>query len=104
MIGNGQPVAQPAAPPIAPLTIPPQPEWKKKYPTVLSGILSFLQFGISVVIIGCEVGSVLIDMYNATIYVGLWAGLFFFIAWISLAGSGIKLLIHFFFYMNFFLF
>lgn len=68
--------------------IPPAEQWKKKYPSIISGILAFLQFGITVVIIGCEVGSVLIDMVTSTIYVGFWAGTFFTFAWVSLAGSG----------------
>ncbi|CAF0983546.1 unnamed protein product [Adineta steineri] len=69
--------------PMAPVQ-PPKP-WKIKFPAIISGILSFLQFGITFVIIGCEVGSVLIDMVTATIYVGFWASLFFIFAWISQA-------------------
>lgn len=79
-----------------PLPIPPVPtpkeQWKKKFPSIISGILAFLQFGITFVIVGCEIGSILIDMVTATIYVGLWAGIFFIIAWVSLAGSGISLM------------
>jgi hypothetical protein len=75
MIGNAQSV------------LTPQEKWKKKYPSIITGILSFIQFIVTVVIIGCEVGSVLIDMIVATIYVGFWAGLFFMIAWITQASS-----------------
>jgi hypothetical protein len=75
MIGNAQPV------------IPPQQQWQKKFPSIISGILSFVQFVITIVIIGCEVGSVLIDMVTATIYVGFWASLFFMVAWISQAAT-----------------
>lgn len=67
--------------------IPPQQQWKKKFPAIISGILSFLQCFVTIVIIGCEVGSILIDIFTATIYVGFWASLFFMIAWISLASS-----------------
>jgi uncharacterized membrane protein len=74
--------------------VPPQQPWKKKFPAVISGILSFLQFGITIVIIGCEVGSILIDIFTATIYVGFWASLFFMVAWISLASSCMFLLIN----------
>jgi hypothetical protein len=80
---------QTTVPPPILQVIPPQQQWKKKFPTVVSGILAFFQFAIAIVIIGCEVGSVLIDMVTATIYVGLWAGLFFIVAVISLASSGI---------------
>ena len=75
--------------PVPILPVPtPKEQWKKKFPSIISGILAFLQFGLTFVIIGCEVGSILIDMITATIYVGLWAGIFFIIAWSSLAGSG----------------
>ena len=72
--------------PIQPIT-PPQPPWRTKFPAIFSGILSFLQFVITFVIIGCEVGSILIDMVTATIYVGFWASLFFMFAWISQASA-----------------
>ncbi len=61
----------------------PQQQWQKKYPTVATGILSFIQFVVAIVIIGCEIGSILIDAIVATIYVGIWAGVFFLIACIS---------------------
>jgi hypothetical protein len=67
--------------------IPLQQEWQKKFPSVLSGILSSVQFIVTIVIIGCEVGSILIDMVTATIYVGFWASLFFMVAWISQAAT-----------------
>jgi hypothetical protein len=86
MIGNPQ-----AAPP------PPPPIWKIKFPAILSGVLSVLQLVVTVVIIGCEIGSILIDMVTATIYVGLWSGLFFIVAWISLASTCMYLVIHYFF-------
>jgi hypothetical protein len=78
-------------------TIPPEEQpWRKKFPAGISGILAFLQCVITIVIIGCEVGSILIDIVTATIYVGLWAGLFFIVAWISLASSCMYLFITFF--------
>jgi hypothetical protein len=75
MIANAQPV------------IPPPQQWLKKFPSIISGIFSFIQFIVTIVIIGCEVGSVLIDMVTATIYVGFWASLFFMVAWISQAAT-----------------
>lgn len=75
---------------------PPDPSlqlWKLKFPSLASGILSSVQALVAIVIIGCEVGSILIDMFTATIYVGLWAGLFFMIAWICQAASGKFLLL-----------
>jgi len=80
----------------APTIIPPQ--WPKKFPVTISGLLSFLQCVVTIVIIGCEVGSVLIDIVTATIYVGFWAGLFFIIASISQAATCMLLL---FFYFSF---
>ena len=78
-------------PPIATPLVPVEPAtnllWKKKFPTIFSGILAFLQYGITVVIIGCEIGTVLIDVFTATIYVGFWASIFFVSAWISQASS-----------------
>jgi hypothetical protein len=53
-----------------------------------------VQCFITLVIIGCEVGSILIDIVTATIYVGFWASLFFLVAWISLAGSCMILLFY----------
>jgi len=82
----------PNVPPMGPPDVPPSPQhWEIKFPAVLSGILSFFQLIVTVAVIGCEVGSVLIDIITSTIYVGFWAGLFFMIAWISLAGSGMSL-------------
>ena len=100
-------VLPPPLPPPAvfqPIMLPAE-QWKKKYPSIISGILAFLQFGITFVIIGCEVGSVLIDMVTATIYVGFWSGIFFIFAWLSVAGSGMisflqKLMIFFLFYFK----
>ncbi len=79
-------------------TRPPEQPWRKKFPSVISGIFSFIQFVVTIVIIGCEVGSILIDMITATIYVGFWASLFFMVAWISQAATCMSLL---FFYFNF---
>lgn len=70
-----------------PAVVPPAQQWKLKYPAILSGILSTIQLILAFAIIGCEIGSILIDIVTATIYVGLWAGLFFLIAGISLASS-----------------
>ena len=74
--------------PVVPPPPPQQPPWKIKYPSILTGIFSFFQFVVTVAIIGCEVGSVLIDMVTATFYVGFWSGLFFMGAWISQASAG----------------
>ena len=62
-------------------------QWKQKYPLTLSGILAFVQILLTIVIIGCEIGSMLIDVVTATVYVGIWAGLFFINASISQAAS-----------------
>jgi hypothetical protein len=74
--------------------IRPQQLWPEKFPTFISGLFPFVQFFITVVIIGCEVGSMLIDVVTATIYVGIWAGFFFMIAWISLAAPSMILLFY----------
>jgi hypothetical protein len=66
-------------------------QWQEKFPSTLSGLFSFYQCLCTIAIIGCEVGSVLIDQFNATIYVGFWASLFFIIAWISQAAAGTKI-------------
>jgi hypothetical protein len=91
----------PSYPPVTPPVVqqpppPPSQHWKIKFPAVISGILSSFQLIITILVIGCEVGSVLIDMITSTIYVGFWAGLFFMIAGISLAGSCKLLFIVFF--------
>lgn len=70
-----------------PSVFSPALQWKKNYPAIISGIVSVLQFIFTFAIIGCEIGSILIDIVTATIYVGLWASLFFLIAAISLASS-----------------
>ena len=75
-------------PPTAPQP-PPQPEmWTLKFPSICSGILSVIECILTLAIIGCEIGSVLIDIFTATIYVGFWAGIFLMIAWISQSASG----------------
>ncbi|UJR33172.1 hypothetical protein I4U23_020628 [Adineta vaga] len=86
------PVVQPTIPvkiepPSSLPLLPEQPVtsilWKTKFPTIFSSIICFLQYGITFIIIGCEIGSVLIDMVTATIYVGFWASIFFISACIS---------------------
>ena len=64
---------------------PPTPPtlWSKKFPSIISALFAFFQAVITIIIIGCEVGSILIDAVTATVYVGIWAGLFFFVAWIA---------------------
>ncbi len=74
--------------------IPPQQLWRQKFPASISGLLSTAQLVVTVVIIGCEVASMLIDIVTATIYVGLWAGFFFMIGWISQAASCMILLFY----------
>ncbi|CAF1633697.1 unnamed protein product [Adineta ricciae] len=70
------PIITPRAPPIVPL-------WRQKFPSIASGALSSVQFLITIIIIGCEVGSMLIDIVTATVYVGLWASLFFLTSCVS---------------------
>jgi len=74
--------------------IPPQQLWRQKFPARISGLFSIAQLVVTVVIIGCEVGSMLIDIVTATIYVGIWAGFFFVIASISLAAPSMILLFY----------
>lgn len=64
-------------------------QWREIFPSTLSGLFSFYQCLCTIAIIGCEIGSILIDLFNATIYVGLWGSLFFLIAWISQIFAGI---------------
>ncbi|UJR33173.1 hypothetical protein I4U23_020629 [Adineta vaga] len=56
--------------------------WHDKFPSILSGLSAFYLCLCTVAIIGCELGSVLIDQFNSTIYVGFWSSLFFIVAWI----------------------
>ena len=75
-------------PTVVPPVLPqPQNEWREKYPCLVACLLTTFQAIIAIVIDGCEIGSILIDIVNGTIYVGLWAGIFFFIAWISQASA-----------------
>lgn len=87
----GQPILQTYPSSIIQTTVPPikEPEgpWKKKYPCLISFLFVTFQAITSLVIIGCEIGSMLIDIVTATIYVGLWAGIFFLLAWISASVS-----------------
>jgi hypothetical protein len=62
--------------------------WPHKFPSIASGILSVIECVLTLAVIGCEIGSILIDIYTATVYVGFWAGLFFMIAWITQSASG----------------
>lgn len=63
-------------------------QWRENFPALLSELFAFYQFLCTIAIIGCEVGGMLIDLFNATIYVGIWAGLFFMVAWILQAVAG----------------
>lgn len=56
--------------------------WRTRFPARLSGLFAFYQVLCTLGIVGCEIGSILVDLYNATIYVGFWASIFFTIAWI----------------------
>ena len=56
--------------------------WRAIFPARLSGLFALYECLCTAAIIGCEIGSILIDVYNATIYIGLWASIFFNIAWI----------------------
>lgn len=69
--------------PMVPPVVTPPTLWPKKFPSIISALFSFFQAVVTIVIIGCEIGSILVDAVTATIYVGLWAGLFFLFAWIS---------------------
>jgi len=69
-----------------PLT--PDEQWKQKYPTIVAGIFSAVQILITIAIIGLEIGSILIDAIVGTVYVGIWAGVFFLFASISQAITG----------------
>jgi hypothetical protein len=60
-----------------------QKQWHEKFPSTLSGLFAFYQCLCTITIFGCELGSILIDIFNATIYVGFWASIVFMIAWIS---------------------
>ncbi|CAF1051885.1 unnamed protein product [Adineta steineri] len=64
-------------------------KWRQKFPSILSNLFAFYQCVCTLAIIACELGSVLIDVYHCTIYIGFWASLFFIAAWISqiIAGS-----------------
>ena len=63
-------------------------QWQKMFPSVISGLFAFYESLCSIGVVGCELGSVLIDQYNSTIYVGFWSGLFLISAWISQALAG----------------
>ena len=64
-------------------------QWQTMFPSIISGLFAFYEILCSIGVVGCELGSVLIDKYNSTIYVGFWSGLFLISAWISqiLAGT-----------------
>ncbi|CAF1250100.1 unnamed protein product [Rotaria magnacalcarata] len=72
---------------VPPIVPPSVSNWRQKFPASLSGTISFLQIVLTIIIIGCEIGSILIDIITVTIYVGLWAGLFFLVASLSQSGS-----------------
>jgi len=74
--------------------IPSEQQWRERFPSTLTGLFAFYQCLCTIAIIGCEIGSILIDLFNATIYVGLWASLFFMIAWISQVIAGTSLLFY----------
>ena len=57
-------------------------QWTEKFPVTLIGLLAFYQCLCTIAIIGCEIGSVMIDVFNATIYVGFWASMIFMVTWI----------------------
>ena len=55
-------------------------QWREKFPLTLTKLFAIYQFLCALPILGCELRSVLIDHFNATIYVGMWSSIFFFIA------------------------
>ncbi len=74
--------------------IPLEQQWREKFPSTLTGLFAFYQCLCTIAIIGCEVGIILIDLFNANIYVGFWASLFFMIAWISQVIAGTLLFLY----------
>lgn len=66
-------------------------QWREKFPLTLAKLFAFYQFLCTFAIIGCEIGSILIDQFNATIYIGFWSSIFFLIASILQFISGNQL-------------
>jgi len=65
--------------------------WREKFPAIISALLSFFQFILTVVIVGCEVGGDFVQFPRMNIFVGYWTFPFFMCAWISLAGASMHL-------------
>ena len=63
-------------------------QWRRRFPCGVLTILCLLQVIFSFAVIGCEVGSMIVDFYRMNAFVGYWAFPFFMCAWISLAGAG----------------
>ena len=55
-----------------------------RFPRWLTGIIGVVQLLLTLAIIGLEVGSLYIDLGHGTIFVGIWAGIVFLIATLSM--------------------
>ena len=63
-------------------------QWRRRFPCGVLTILCLLEMIFTFIILGCEVGSMIIDFYRMNAFVGYWAFPFFMCAWLSLAGAG----------------
>ena len=55
-----------------------------RFPRWLTGIIGVVQLLLTLAIIGLEIGSLYIDLAHGTIFVGIWAGIVFLIATLSM--------------------
>ncbi len=65
--------------------------WRKKFPAIVSALLSVFQLILTVIIVGCEVGGDFINFSQMNAFVGYWTCPIFMCAWISLAGASMHL-------------
>ncbi len=66
--------------------------WRRKYPAIVSALLSIFQMILTLVIVGCEIGGDFVHFPRMNIFVGYWTCLFFMCAWISLASASMYLI------------
>lgn len=58
--------------------------WRSKFSIIIPIIVGFLQFLLTIAIIGLEIASVVISPLFGTLYAGFWLSVIFTLSWISM--------------------
>lgn len=73
---------------VYPSEVDPEAQWRSKFSMLIPIVIGFLQFILTLAIIGLEIGSVFISPIKGTLYAGFWCSAIFILSWISMSILG----------------